>query len=151
MSRVNDHFIVPVAPDDAIALCRRVAGERNWPIDEAGAAHLVLRYPWHAAGVGFQYAQILRIDVGDDGSEGTEVTVAGKIGGVGPHQRGVLRRTVESFRATLESAAAAAPTGNAPAMGQGSVASELEHLAALLERGVLSNAEFQAAKAKLLV
>ncbi len=152
MSRVNDRFTLPVARGDAIAFCRRVASERNWPIDEAGAAHLVVRYPWHGAGVGFQYAQILRIEFSDDGSGATALTVAGKIGGIGPHQRGVLRRTMDSFRVTLESAAQdnvapmSAPDGAAAA----SVASEIERLAALRERGVLTDAEFETAKANLL-
>jgi hypothetical protein len=111
-------------------------------------------------GVGFsRWPSKIEVLLTSAGEAETTITLNGSIGGVGPLQKRHLTGELNKLRNAIEVAVRTAPTrpssAAASAMTEGDAASAstadgLRHIADLYERGLLTEAEFEAAKAKLL-
>jgi Short C-terminal domain len=84
----------------------------------------------------------------DNGS--SRIHLAGSNRGIGPIQKNHMRGQVGAVANKIRLAGARRPSGSGAAMPAADLAGQLERLGKLRSEGLLSDAEFAAAKARLL-
>jgi hypothetical protein len=92
MPKAEASFSLPLPPDDALSICRRVISERGWSLKELGERRVVAR----VATTIWLYPQTIHIEL-EDREGGTQVHIRGK-----SWDRPVIQKTVAALYETLE-------------------------------------------------
>lgn len=148
-TELYDDFDLLVAPDRALTLCRQAVADLGWRVLDQGPDFVRCKEV-AVSGLSFTWPAEVQLVVESDEPGVSTVYLDGKIFGLGPIQKGHLQGQMGNLRNRIELLAtqqAPAPGGRA---GGGSLSEELEKLAALKKQGLLTEEEFQQAKARLL-
>ena len=147
MSKYQQSFILNLPLSRASEVCREVAAQLGWRVLEQTTYRIVCKE--NAPQVtSFTWSAKVEIELEAESQGWTRITLDGSIFGYGPIQSGHLKGQIGRIRNEIELAA------KKPAQGEcdkkPTLTTELEKLSELKQRGVLTDEEFQQAKALLL-
>lgn len=147
LSRVQDSVILEVPEGGAQRACRRAISVLGWRILEDSERRMVIKEVM-SSGVSFTWPAKIEILIHEQG-QACRLELNGSITGLGPVQKNHLKGQMGALRNNIQLALEQrpAPSGETDS---GALASELERLLALREKGALSDEEFAQAKARLL-
>jgi len=149
MSRRKDEFFVELPKAEALDACKNAIAQIGWRIMEESPECITIKevaiqstsYNWPAK-IGITM---------ESGGSRTKVFLKGSVFGFGPIQSGHLKGQMGRFRNLLEVAAKQPAQGeSSPGNAPSSIGKELENLAELHSKGILSDEEFAKAKDKIL-
>lgn len=109
MPKHSRTYELPSTPSDTLAIARRLVVERGWAVKSLEDGRLVARRGWTATG----WPITVELLISAAGPP-TEVTVNGKIGGIGPIQRHHLVRALDELQSAMEFEAARGPEAVRP-------------------------------------
>lgn len=140
---------LPVLPTEAMAACRAAVAQLRWKVEVQSDRRLVCKEQAPALG-SFTTPAKFEIDL-HEVTGGTLVDVIVSNLGFGPFKSNYVKGQAGAFCNQLLVVLDRSQTApQVPSQPAASLSSELQNLASLRDRGVLSDAEFEAAKAKLL-
>ncbi len=150
MSKFETEMRLSDGAGAALAACRAAVAELKWKVESQTDRRLVCKEQQPATlALYHNWSARIEIDLRAIG-DGTVVAVKASNFGMGPIQSSHVKGQAGAFCNQLQvilDRGASAPASSQPAV---SLSSELQNLASLRASGVLSQAEFEAAKAKLL-
>ena len=150
-TELYDDFDLLVPPEHVLTLCRQAVADLGWRVLDQGPDFVRCKEV-ASSGISFTWPAEIQVVAESEEPGVTTVYLDGKIFGLGPIQKGHLQGQMGNLRNRIELLAtqqsAPAPTGGTA--GKGSLSDELEKLAALKQQGILTEEEFQRAKARLL-
>jgi hypothetical protein len=149
-TELYDDFDLLVSPEQALTLCRQAVADLGWRVLDQGP-DFIRGKEVAASGLSFTWPAEVQLVVESEEPGVTTVYLDGKIFGLGPIQKGHLQGQMGNLRNRIE-LLASQPSALSASDGtrKGALSEELEKLAALKQQGVLSDEEFQQAKARLL-
>lgn len=148
-TELYDDFDLLVAPDRALALCRQAVADLGWRVLDQGP-DLIRCKEVAVSGFSFNWPAEIQLVVESEAPGVSTVYLDGKIFGLGPIQKSHLQGQMGNLRNRIELLASQRSSAGASASGAGSLSGELQKLAALKQQGLLTEEEFQQAKARLL-
>jgi hypothetical protein len=148
MSKYREEFQLHTPLEDGMIVCREAVAGLGWRVLEQSEMRLVCKEVT-PQGTSFTWAAQVEILLAGESADTTKVTLNGSIFGLGPIQSGHLKGQVGSLRNRIELGAAKSYR-LARSQTSTTLASELEKLAELHTRGILSDEEYHKAKARLL-
>ena len=146
MSKHQVEAVIPRPIEDVVSACQDAVAQLGWRILEQSESHLVCKEELKQV-TSFTCPAKIEVTWRDDGGK-THITLNGSIMGFGPLQSGHLKGEMGNLQNRIQLCLRKAAEVQSPP--QSTLASELENLARLRSQGVLSDAEFANAKAKLL-
>jgi hypothetical protein len=149
MSKFETEMRLPDGPGEALAACRAAVAELKWKVESQTDRRLVCKELQPAMLASSTWSAKIEIDLREAG-DGTLVAVKASNFGMGPIQSSHVKGQAGAFCNQLQVILERRASATAPTQAAVSLSSELQNLASLRDSGVLSQAEFEAAKAKLL-
>ena len=151
MSKHQQTFTLKVDLPTALTLCQEVARELGWRVLELTSSSISVKEVSPQI-TGFTWPARIDVSLRQLGNAECQLTLNGSISGMGPIQRnhlqGQMGRLLNHLSLLVDKKLHDAV---APAVGNNqSIAEEIRNLKALVDQGILSEAEFAAAKLKLL-
>lgn len=149
MSKYNQTVRLEVPADELLVLCQKVFQEFGWRVQEVRRSGITAKeVVGQVTGFTFPARIDLQIKTRADGS--SELQISGSISGLGPIQSNHLKGQVGRFLNSLSLKIDTAKSERAHSVVPASLSSQLRDLAELHSSGVLTDDEFQVAKARLL-
>jgi hypothetical protein len=149
MSKFDTEIKLPLPMGEALAACRVAIADLRWKVEGQSATGMVCKEQQASMWGSGTWSAKAEIDARPIGG-GTIISVRVSNPGLGPiqsnHVKGLAGAFVNQLQVILDRRASAPPAAP-PVM---SISDELQRLAALRDSGVLTQEEFEAAKAKLL-
>jgi hypothetical protein len=105
MPRLERTLVLPTIASSAFAACQAAASSDGWKLVRQAEDHLSLKGRWNPMGTSWPVKVEVSILDGDDGR--TDITLEGRIGGLGPVQQRHLEEQLGSLEAAIRSAASA--------------------------------------------
>ena len=148
MPEHQEQFDLYLTMPEAMLVCREAIAELNWMVIEEYATGLLCKEPQEV--ISFNWAATAEISLNEGSRKGaTRVTISARNFAWGRIQKNHLAGQVGNLRNKMAvSASRMAKSGKA--QGDGDLSAELERLADLHGRGILTDEEFATAKARLL-
>jgi hypothetical protein len=147
MSKHNDEFLIHLQIEDVRDACKDAAAELGWRIMEESDNYISCKEVVPQI-TSFTWPAKVDVHLHPDQTQ-TQVILEGSIFGLGPIQSGHLRGQMGKFRNLIERSAKQA-TRQTKDNHTFSISAEIERLAELHSKGLLSKDEFKIAKDKLL-
>lgn len=148
MPRYQEQFALQLSLADSMEICREVVADSDWNVVQQNASSLVCKEgSYHVTKVTWPIT--VEIVLSAESSDKTSILLQGSNFGFGPIQKNHLRGQLGSLRNKIELAVSKDRVATARS-ASASIASELEKLADLHARGLLTDDEFGAAKTRLL-
>lgn len=147
MPEYREEFDLHLPLEAALLACKTAVAELDWKISEEGSRRLVCKEPQEV--LSFNWAATAELSLSSVSSDKTRVSINASNFGWGRLQKNHLKGQVGNLRNKV-AVAASKPDSSAPVQRNADLSSELEKLADLHARGLLSEEEFRVAKARLL-
>ena len=148
MSKISDEFYIQVPFDEAKLVCKNVIAQLGWRVMEDNSNKIVCKevaIQWTS----FNYPAEIAISLSDY-KEKTKIVLDGSIFGFGPIQSGHLQGQIGRIKNLIETCSTQSSNQNVTQNKTENLSNELEKLAELHSKGILSDEEFKSAKNKLL-
>jgi len=150
MSKFETEMRLSDGAGEALAACRAAVAELKWKVESQTDRRLVCKEQQPATlALYHNWSAKIEIDLREI-ADGTLVAVKVSNFGMGPIQSSHVKGQAGAFCNQLQVILERRASATAPTQAAVSLSSELQNLASLRDRGVLTQAEFEAAKAKLL-
>lgn len=153
MSKHQVEAVIPNPIEDVVGACQEAVAQLGWRILEQDDSHIVCKEELHFKITVMTWPAQIELRWRRDGVN-TQLTLNGSIAGFGPIQSGHLKGQVGNLQNRIQLCLRKSDGQLQPSADssppQSTLASELEKLARLHSQGILSDAEFANAKAKLL-
>lgn len=142
MSKRQESFSLDVPADQAELACRQVIAETGVRVLEDEERRFVIKELLDVSSTSWPVKVELLIE--EEGLNSTRIQMNGSIWSWGPIPKRALRSDMDSLREMIKAVA------EGGGLGSGALSNELERLAALRDKGILTEDEFSQAKARLL-
>ena len=153
MSKHEQTFQLPVAPETALLYCQEVSNEMGWRVLEVSRQGISIKEVSPQV-TSFTWPARIDVKIQNSNAGNCVIQLFGSVTGMGPIQRNHLQGQMGRFLNALSihvdkksAVPAQQPTSSANSV---SLAEELGKLHELFEKGILSADEFAAAKTRLL-
>ena len=148
MSKAVDEFIINLTKNEAILACKNATAQLGWRIMGDNTDSIICKEIASQA-TSFTWPAEVTINIIENG-EKTKIVLNGSIMGFGPIQSNHLRGQMGRTRNLIENCSLQLKNQSATQNKTESLSNELERLADLHSKGILSDEEFKNAKNKLI-
>jgi hypothetical protein len=148
MSKASDEFFVNITKGEAELVCKNATTQLGWRIMENNTDSIVCKEIASQA-TSFTWPAEVTVNIFGDGQK-TKVVLNGSIMGFGPIQSNHLKGQMGRIRNLIENCSLQIKSQSTTQNKTDLLSNELEHLADLHLKGILSDEEFKNAKNKIL-
>ncbi len=151
MSKHNDEFVAKFQPNIVMDACREVIAALGWRIMDTSDVRIVCKESANVTGAGVIAAYPVNIEISLSPTDaGTQISIKGSNFGFGPVQSGHVKGQVGNIRNRIELVLNKPKTLESVTQPAQDIAAQIKKLSDLRDQGILSEAEFVAAKARIL-
>jgi hypothetical protein len=148
IKNISEEFVVNVTKDKAKLACKNAVAQLGWRIMKENTDSMVCKEV-AAQSTSFTWPAEVTISIFGN-TEDTKIVLNGSIMGFGPVQSGHLKGQIGRIKNLIETCSLQINNQSTTQDKKDSLSGELERLAELHSKGILSDAEFKNAKSKLL-
>jgi len=151
MSKHNDEFFVNFTPNFVMDACCEAIANLGWRIMEKNDTKIVCKEVSNVSAVAILVTYPVNIDISISSSKiGTQIVLKGSNFGFGPVQSGHVKGQVGNIRNRIELALNKTKPPESVTQPTQDIAAQIKKLSDLRDQGILSEAEFVAAKTRIL-